>query len=112
MLIQAEDESLQLSVLDGVGLAVKLEHDSVHCMLIFDELVGTHSLSPREMQIARLVARGATNRVIASTLDISSWTVSTHLRRVFAKLGVSNRAEMVNQLFAPGARFDVPHTSR
>jgi DNA-binding CsgD family transcriptional regulator len=112
MLIQAEDESLELSVLDGVGLAVKLEHDSVHCMLIFDELVGTHSLSPREMQIARLVARGATNRVIASTLDISSWTVSTHLRRVFAKLGVSNRAEMVNQLFAPGARFDVPHTSR
>jgi DNA-binding CsgD family transcriptional regulator len=50
------------------------------------------------MQIARLVARGATNRTIASALEISAWTVSTHLRRIFAKLGVSSRAEMVATL--------------
>jgi DNA-binding CsgD family transcriptional regulator len=56
-------------------------------------------LSPRELQIARLVARGATNQAIARALDISTWTVSTHLRRIFAKLGVGTRAEMVAQLF-------------
>ena len=110
MLIQAEDDPLELSVLDGDGLTVMLERDDVRCMLIFDPLQtepnqtasnhDTPALSPREMQIARLVARGATNRAIATTLDISSWTVNTHLRRVFAKLGVSNRAEMVNELFA------------
>jgi len=63
----------------------------------------SRTLSPRERQIARLVADGATNRAIGSVLDISLWTVSTHLRRIFAKLGVGSRAEMVAQLFgAPG----------
>ena len=42
-----------------------------------------------------MVARGHTNKTIARVLDISLWTVSTHLRRVFAKLGVSSRAAMV-----------------
>ena len=63
-----------------------------------------HTLSPREVQIARLVADGATNKMIASTLDISLWTVSTHIRRVFAKLDVRSRAEMVARLF--GAAHD------
>lgn len=53
------------------------------------------SLSPREQEIARLVAKGLPNKAIAAVLDISPWTVATHLRRVFAKLGVSSRAEMV-----------------
>lgn len=53
------------------------------------------TLSPREREIARMVALGYTNKTIARVLDISVWTVSTHLRRIFAKLGVSNRAAMV-----------------
>ena len=52
-------------------------------------------LSPREMEIARMVAKGYPNKTIAAVLEISSWTVSTHLRRMFAKLGVSSRAAMV-----------------
>jgi DNA-binding CsgD family transcriptional regulator len=52
-------------------------------------------LSPREMEIARMVAKGHPNKAIAAVLEISSWTVSTHLRRMFAKLGVSSRAAMV-----------------
>ncbi|MCW2846630.1 MAG: helix-turn-helix transcriptional regulator [Marmoricola sp.] len=57
-------------------------------------------LSPREQQIALMVARGRTNQAIASALEISPWTVSTHLRRIFAKLAVSSRAEMVAHLLA------------
>ena len=53
------------------------------------------SLSPREREIVRMVAQGRQNKVIASVLNISSWTVCTHLRRIFAKLGVSSRAAMV-----------------
>jgi DNA-binding CsgD family transcriptional regulator len=53
------------------------------------------SLSPREREIVRMVALGRQNKVIASVLNISSWTVCTHLRRIFAKLGVSSRAAMV-----------------
>jgi two-component system nitrate/nitrite response regulator NarL len=52
-------------------------------------------LSPREQEIARMVAAGHPNKVIAGFLNISSWTVSTHLRRIFAKLGVGSRAAMV-----------------
>jgi len=42
-----------------------------------------------------LVALGHSNKVIANVLSISSWTVCTHLRRIFAKLGVGSRAAMV-----------------
>lgn len=52
-------------------------------------------LSPRELEIAGMVAAGMTNRAIASVLDISPWTVGTHLRRMFAKLEVNCRAAMV-----------------
>jgi DNA-binding CsgD family transcriptional regulator len=53
------------------------------------------SLSPREREIVRLVARGLPTKAIAATLEVSPWTVCTHLRRIFSKLGVKSRAEMV-----------------
>jgi DNA-binding CsgD family transcriptional regulator len=56
------------------------------------------SLSPRELEIVRMVAEGHPNKVIADVLNISSWTVCTHLRRIFAKLGVNSRAAMVAHL--------------
>jgi two-component system nitrate/nitrite response regulator NarL len=59
-------------------------------------------LSPREQEIVRMVAKGHPNKVIADVLNISSWTVCTHLRRIFAKLGVSSRAAMVAQLLEVG----------
>jgi DNA-binding CsgD family transcriptional regulator len=60
------------------------------------------SLSPRETEIVRLVARGLPTKAIANVLDVSLWTVSTHLRRVFAKLQVNSRAEMVARALAEG----------
>ena len=55
-------------------------------------------LSPREQEIARMVAEGYPNKTIAAVLDISSWTVCTHMRRIFAKLNVRSRAAMVARL--------------
>ncbi len=60
------------------------------------------ALSGRELEITRMIARGHTNRTIAAVLEISPWTVSTHLRRVFAKLEVGSRAAMVAKLSALG----------
>lgn len=60
------------------------------------------NLSSRELEIARMIAKGHTNRTIAAVLDISPWTVSTHLRRVYAKLNVGSRAAMVARLSADG----------
>jgi DNA-binding CsgD family transcriptional regulator len=59
-------------------------------------------LSPREHEIARMVAKGYPNKTIASVLEISVWTVSTHLRRMFAKMDVTSRAAMVAQLLEAG----------
>jgi DNA-binding CsgD family transcriptional regulator len=75
--------------------------DGIRCVLVRRSLEPARpeaALSPREREIARMVAKGYPNKVIARVLEISSWTVSTHLRRIFAKLGVSSRAAMVAQL--------------
>ena len=55
-------------------------------------------LSPREMEIARLLTRGCTNKAIAAELGISVYTVSSHLRRLFAKLDVVTRAGAVGAI--------------
>ncbi|MCU0533009.1 MAG: helix-turn-helix transcriptional regulator [Hydrococcus sp. Prado102] len=52
-------------------------------------------LTQRELQIATLVAIGCSNKQIANRLKISEWTISTHLRRIFIKLGVTSRAAMI-----------------
>lgn len=53
------------------------------------------SLSPREQEIVQLVSHGYANKTIAHKLAISQHTVNTHVRRIFDKMGVSSRAEMV-----------------
>jgi ATP/maltotriose-dependent transcriptional regulator MalT len=51
----------------------------------------THGLSPRELEVLRLVAAGKTNREIASILVVSEHTVARHVQNIFAKVGVSSR---------------------
>jgi DNA-binding NarL/FixJ family response regulator len=49
-------------------------------------------LSAREVEVLRLLARGAPNRVVAQRLGISAATVSHHVQHVYTKIGVSTRA--------------------
>jgi DNA-binding NarL/FixJ family response regulator len=87
---------------DDVLLACEV--DGVRCVLARphqppDDIL---ALSPRETEVARMIAKGYPNKIIASVLDISVWTVSTHLRRIFAKLGVTSRAAMVSRMLKRG----------
>ncbi|MEV1171763.1 response regulator transcription factor, partial [Nonomuraea sp. NPDC049784] len=50
-------------------------------------------LTPRELEVLRLVTEGRTNRDIAAELFISAKTVSVHVSNILAKLGVTTRGE-------------------
>jgi DNA-binding CsgD family transcriptional regulator len=55
-------------------------------------------LTGRELQIAVLIAQGFDNKAIGRRLGISSFTVSTHLMRTYAKLGVNSRAALAARI--------------
>jgi two-component system NarL family response regulator len=54
------------------------------------------NLTPRELDVLRLVSRGRTNKEMASAMFISEETVKTHMKSLFQKLGVHDRAEAVS----------------
>jgi two-component system nitrate/nitrite response regulator NarL len=56
---------------------------------------GTCLLTPREDEVANLVAEGLTNREVAKRLGLSEHTVSNYLFRIYDKLGISRRVEFV-----------------
>jgi DNA-binding CsgD family transcriptional regulator/pimeloyl-ACP methyl ester carboxylesterase len=55
--------------------------------------VESQGLSPRELEVLRLVAAGRSNQQIANELVISLFTVNRHVSNIFAKTGAANRAE-------------------
>jgi DNA-binding NarL/FixJ family response regulator len=59
-------------------------------------------LSARELDVLKLVARGASNREAAAKLFISEASVKTHLVHIYAKLGVNDRAGAVGAAFDRG----------
>lgn len=63
---------------------------------------GGDQLTPREVEVLRLVARGMSNGEIASELFIGEATVKTHLLHVFDKLGVSDRTAAVTTALQRG----------
>lgn len=62
-------------------------------------------LTPRELDVARLVAHGATNQEIAQKLFISESTVKTHINSIFHRLNLKNRSQLAiyaNYVFCQG----------
>jgi DNA-binding NarL/FixJ family response regulator len=66
------------------------------------DAVARNGLSPRELEVLRLLARGLSAAAIAERLVISRKTVSTHLQHVMAKLGVHSRAQAVAEAYRLG----------
>lgn len=67
-----------------------------------DPFTRHQSLTRREQQILALIATGASNKLIARRLEVSSNTVKFHLAAIFAKLSVATRAEAVAEAIRRG----------
>jgi DNA-binding NarL/FixJ family response regulator len=61
-----------------------------------EERAASPTLTPREIEVMRLVASGRRDKEIAVALSISSQTARVHMKNIFAKLGVSDRTEAMS----------------
>jgi non-specific serine/threonine protein kinase len=64
-------------------------------------------LTPREHEVAGLLARGLSNREIGEALSISKSTVEVHVKHVLGKLGLSSRSQLA-AMAAQSARWGTP----
>jgi DNA-binding NarL/FixJ family response regulator len=67
----------------------------VHLAAKLAERVSCGTLSEREIDVLQLIAQGKSNKEIGSALFITEGTVKSHVKRMFAKLGVISRTEAV-----------------
>ena len=65
-------------------------------------------LSPREREVATLVARGLSNKEVARELGLSSGTVKIHLHSIFQKLGAKSRYRLIGQAISPDKTASLP----
>jgi DNA-binding CsgD family transcriptional regulator len=68
-------------------------------------------LTPQELQIARLVAEGLSNKEVAAQLFLSPRTIEHHLRHVFVKLGVKSRTQLARLPLGPALVAAIAHLS-
>jgi ATP/maltotriose-dependent transcriptional regulator MalT len=113
--LEAPYEEARARVLVGLACRELADHDGAaleldaaraafselgaqHDLARTDALIGrkvagdASGLSPRELEVLRLLASGETNRAIAGVLVLSERTVDRHVSNIYAKLGVSSRA--------------------
>ncbi|MBI2864597.1 MAG: AAA family ATPase [Chloroflexi bacterium] len=64
--------------------------------------LGKASVSGRELEIARLVAEGLSNSEIAKRLTLSPFTVTSHLHRIYTRLGIGSRAALARLVIQSG----------
>ena len=113
--------AMELGV-DGIVLKDSAPRDLLHCLAsvrggyrwIDPQVIGRTaeaaegtmaafgSLTPREMQVARLAARGLRNKEIGQQLRITEGTVKMHLHSVYEKLAVGSRVELTNAVREAG----------
>lgn len=83
------------SLLHGKPSNQEQEANGIISEAPFTAFLLSHNLSTREVEIAELVAQGRTNAEIAEQLFISAATVKKHLQRIFEKIGVKKREQLM-----------------
>ncbi|MEO7198406.1 MAG: LuxR C-terminal-related transcriptional regulator, partial [Solirubrobacterales bacterium] len=84
-------------------LEIKLEQEALG-----PDLAAELQITPREAEVANLLARGLSDPLIAECLAISPHTVKRHVEQIYAKLGVGSRWEALARLLVPIPPSDDP----
>lgn len=90
-LLKGEGEVVLLEAIRSVHAGDRFIPPAVASRLA--ERMEITALSPREVEVLELVARGQSNKEIANKLMISEGTIKTHLKRIYEKLGVDDRTD-------------------
>jgi len=93
----------------AAGQRLSLEQALAYAEVVAQKVVAAQQarqqldqLSPRERQVAVLIAQGKTNAAIAAELVVSKRTVESHIANILSKLGVTNRAQIVRWAIETG----------
>jgi DNA-binding NarL/FixJ family response regulator len=99
-LLKSVDRKEMLQALEAVGSGAGFVQRQVASPLVRQTVLDMRSdpgrLSVREIQVLELIATGSSNRDIAEALSVSEETVKTHLKRLYEKLGASDRTHAVS----------------
>jgi DNA-binding NarL/FixJ family response regulator len=87
-----------LAIFERIGAALWAERARAELKRISGRAATPGALTPAEQRVAALVAEGKTNREVAAALFLSERTVEGHVSRIFGKLGVRHRTEIVSVL--------------
>jgi DNA-binding NarL/FixJ family response regulator len=75
----------------------------------WQEVVHRLLLTPQQARVVEHLLAGRHDKQIALALDVSLPTVRTHLRRLSARIGVSDRVELVLRIFGIVCELRIPH---
>jgi DNA-binding CsgD family transcriptional regulator len=101
---RAARERLQeaLAILNPLGAAAWIRRAEAELSRVAPSSAGPGTLTPTEARVAGLVASGHTNKEVAAKLSLSVKTVEANLSRIYSKLNVRSRSELVARVGTPG----------
>ena len=91
------DDAYETALAEGATLSIQAAAEFATRLRVSNTgaTVGWDALTPTEARVAELVAEGLTNPQVGKELLMGAETVKTHLSRVFDKVGVANRKELI-----------------
>ena len=85
------------------SLAVRIQQQEP-TLLRFVEALGGLGLSPKQREVALGLAKGSSNREIATAMGVSTSTVAYHVKQLFQRLDTHDREQMIAKILVDGAQ--------